>query len=271
MILLKQGNVGPTVVALQVLLNRKLERGTAVEVDGHFGPKTRQAVIEFQALQRLESQTGDVWKETWARLTEGTGLTVLDAVDETMSGETKVKDIEAAGGRPVVTGGMYNGAEDALWRISRQAGRPGSLVLLRFQGHGKPGVMGVSIGTGGLQDAKKRPITRFQRGHLGADTLPFLERGLAALRPCFAHFGSVELMGCRTAGDISGRKLLVDLCAQLGVPVSAGVLKQLSQNPASLSTFKFEGPIVTAFPGGGTLRTWARGVARREAEHALCR
>jgi hypothetical protein len=270
-IYLKQGHVGPKVVALQVLLNRKLAAGPALVVDGQFGPKTRRAVIALQAAERLESQNGVVWKETWGRLTAGTRLTVIDAVDVTVPGETKVDDVTSAGGRPVATGGMCHGAEDALWRIVRQAGTPGSLVLLRFQGHGRPGVMGLAVGKGIPPDAQGRKTSlRHERSHLGPESLPFLTGSLAALRPCFAPCGSVELHACRTAGDIAGRKLVIDLTAQLGVPVTAGIRTQYSQG-SGLATFVFEGPVFTAFPDGGTLRSWARGVAEREGAEAVCR
>lgn len=39
------------------------------------------------------------------------------------------------------------------------------------------------------------------------------------------------------------------------VPVSAGVGGQLA---GGTSTFRFEGPVVTAIPGGGTLKSWSR-------------
>ncbi|WP_447894227.1 N-acetylmuramidase domain-containing protein [Vreelandella sp. GE22] len=48
--LLRQGSIGPSVTALQRELNKA---GYAISVDGHFGPKTEEAVRNYQRTQGL--------------------------------------------------------------------------------------------------------------------------------------------------------------------------------------------------------------------------
>lgn len=63
---LKEGSSGKLVEVIQKLLG-------GLKVDGLFGPKTEQAVKEFQKNRKLD-QDGIVGEKTWNSLSEGAGL-----------------------------------------------------------------------------------------------------------------------------------------------------------------------------------------------------
>jgi uncharacterized protein (TIGR02594 family) len=64
---LKIGDKGPEVRKLQTLLNSALGPAGKLKVDGHFGHKTHEAVIQFQRLKALQ-QDGIVGPRTWTAL-----------------------------------------------------------------------------------------------------------------------------------------------------------------------------------------------------------
>lgn len=64
---LKVGDNGLLVEALQRTLNARLEPSPGLSVDGDFGPMTQQAVIAFQRSKKLE-ETGEVGEGTWEAL-----------------------------------------------------------------------------------------------------------------------------------------------------------------------------------------------------------
>jgi hypothetical protein len=74
------------------------------------------------------------------------------------------------------------------------------------------------------------------------------------LAPSFAPYGSCELHGCRLAQGPLGLALLRELADLWRVPVSAAVQ---TQTVGRGTTARFEGPVRTAYPGGGALRSWA--------------
>ncbi|WNG61468.1 peptidoglycan-binding protein [Archangium gephyra] len=60
----RQDSKGPLVRVIQAMLNNN---GITVTVDGDFGPKTKQAVMDFQRSRKLEPD-GAVGPATWAAL-----------------------------------------------------------------------------------------------------------------------------------------------------------------------------------------------------------
>jgi peptidoglycan hydrolase-like protein with peptidoglycan-binding domain len=77
MLLVHQGDRGPRVVLLQVLLNR---RGVTLQVDGIFGPRTREAVIKFQQQSKPAIPgNGVAAQETWTELLKGGDLRIVAA------------------------------------------------------------------------------------------------------------------------------------------------------------------------------------------------
>lgn len=242
--LLRYGDRLPTVVAVQILVNRKMRQGTYIAVDGIYGSKTREAVRAFQRKRGL-SPDGIVGQSTWPALTQEESLVLIDSVDVTNSKDMGYEDaaIRNAGGSPIVNFGMCNGVRVAMQEIQARSGR-GTVVLLRFHGHGAPGFMGVTTGTGSEISSE-----------FGVTFLDSLARYLSHFKWIFSSFGSAELHGCRVGAGHDGRRLVTVLAQAWGVPVTAGLRTQFG---GGSSTFRFEGPTFTSFPGGGDLKSWAR-------------
>ncbi|MEM9831786.1 MAG: peptidoglycan-binding domain-containing protein [Bacteroidota bacterium] len=243
---LKKRNRLPTVTAAQILLNRALRRGETIAVDGDFGRKTREAVINFQQNHHLNDD-GIIGKNTWAALVRGQGLQVIDTVDvaEVADIGYEDQDIRDAGGNPIVNHGMSGGLRVVLDQILAR-GQLGRVVLLRFHGHGSPGNMGLSTGT-----RSDVPSSEFTADYFRIERF---RNFLARLAPLFCPFGSVEFHGCRVGGGQAGKKFVEGFAKVLKVPATAG--KQ-TQYGGGRSTFRFEGAIRTAFPGGKTLKAWS--------------
>ena len=243
--LLRQGDDLPAVGVLQKLLNRT---GATLDPDGAFGPLTKAAVQAFQRPRGL-SPDGVVGENTWPRVSAGAqNLRVIDCVDvfDPSLSNLEERDIRRAGGNPIVIGGMSGGVEQAVNEILRAAA-PGTVFLLRFHGHGAPGVAGISFGQG---------VPGEHHAALTAANLTALRPVILRLRPIFGPYGCVQFMHCSTGRGPSGRAMLQNIANDLGVPASAGVVDQLG---GGLTTFRFEGPTFTAVPGGATLRDWCRG------------
>lgn len=251
---LKRGDRLPTVAYGQWLLNRHpaVPRGS-VAVDGIFGPNTEQAVL---SVQRVESfpETGQLEPPMWLllRIRSGDDRRTIESLGIGSTGERSRHGIDPSvlgdreylgDGDPGVSifvqGGSSFGLPGAVDRIV--AGRRyGRCVLLRFHGHGAPGLMVV---TGG--------------GGVGSELYPHRGDGypriLRRLRPLFGPFGSIELHGCRVAAGSRGRRSLEILAEAVNVPASAAHQTQYGGSESD----RFEGPVRTVFPGGMSLRDWA--------------
>jgi len=240
--LLQKGDHLPAVGVLQKLLNRG---GAKLKVDGAFGPATETAVKNFQRPRHL-TPDGAVGQETWPRVASRAGLEIMDFIDifDPSLMSLEMNDILSAGGKPLVIGGASNGVEQAVQLILRAS--PGNVFLLRFHGHGAPGVAGISFGQGGEGFGHRADIDPANLNFL----LPILTR----LRPIFGPYGCVQFMHCSTGRGPQGKSVLTAIANALNVPVSAGVLDQLG---GGLNTFRFEGPTFTAVPSGGTIASWA--------------
>ena len=240
--LLRRGDNIPAVGVLQKLLNRG---GAGLTVDGDFGSRTQTAVTNFQR-PRLLAQDGAVGVETWPRVSANANLPIMDCIDifDPSLMNLEMRDIQRVGGNPLVIGGASNGVEQAVQMIL--AASPGNVFLLRFHGHGAPGVAGFSFGQGGAGFG--------HRADVDPQNLQIMLPILARLRPIFGPYGCVQFMHCSTGRGPNGRNVLTSIANSLGVPVSAGIHDQLG---GGTSTFRFEGSTFTAVPGGGTIASWA--------------
>jgi hypothetical protein len=212
---------------------------------------------------------GIVGKHTWPRLIEGLDLPIFDCVDvfdsvqkkileregkkkeaaemaDSYSGE--VDDIRTVGGTPFLIGGMSNGVQQTVSMIRSAAS---NAFLLRFHGHGYPGSQGVGGGSGGPHE-----LNRINTQAPEACSLPKLHEVISHLKSIFGPYGSVQLMGCRTAHGNEGSEFLKALAYLVEVPVTAGL--HFQYGGSGVSTFKFEGLTRTAIPGGQSLKAWCR-------------
>jgi peptidoglycan hydrolase-like protein with peptidoglycan-binding domain len=255
MLIVAQGDSGPKVVALQVLLNRKQRGGTPLKVDGVYGPKTDAAVTAYRdEVVRVAGppQTAD-WS-IWKSLLADTDLQIVDAVDVTDPevAEADIPVIQSYGGVPIETGAMCNGVGQVIEDVSRRVRGNGKLVLLRFHGHGGPGIMGISHGTRAMWQRQGLHIDPMrERTVISPQTLAAMSNEFRRLQPLFADLGFAEMHGCRIAQNPAMMNTLVHLWQ---VPVTAGVGGQRGGR----ETFVFEGPTRTVYPGHQSLSGWAR-------------
>jgi hypothetical protein len=238
---LREGDNLPMVGVLQHLLNRT---GASLVTDGIFGGRTLAAVRAFQKPRGLVPD-GVVGENTWTRLTAGVSLPILDSVD--IWDPTFLREdaayIKKAGGNPLLIGGMCNGVEQAVTLL----GGSRNVFLLRFHGHGAPGVASASTGHGELDPKMK------ERSDIW--TNPIILSILSRLRPIFGPYGCIEFIECETGRGHEGKRLLSQLAAQIGVPVTGAVLDQPF---GKLWSFRLYGPTLTVTPGGVSLSDWCR-------------
>jgi len=237
---LRMGDHLPMVGVLQHLLNRT---GASLVPDGVFGPRTFQAVRAFQQPRGL-APDGIVGEATWTRLTAGVNLPILDSVDiwDPTFLHEDAGYIRKAGGNPLLIGGMCNGVEQTVSLLASSR----NVFLLRFHGHGAPGVASVSSGHGELD-----PNLR-ERSDVWAS--PLIINILSRLRPIFGRYGCIEFIECQTGRGHAGQRLLAQLAARLGVPVTGAVQDQPF---GKLWSFRLSGPTVTVVPGG-SLSGWCK-------------
>lgn len=283
MILLQIRDTGPCVVALQILLNRHW-RATRVLVDGIFGPLTESAVKEFQRQKGLEPVGIFDWR-AWEQLAARDGYNIISANDiyDPLHQAYAPPELQRSG--YIATGGMSGGVLQIINDIRQSASRQGSIVLLRFHGHGRPGLMGVSGGSGSMRDSQGEPIYRDVSGQelprsqrptnrwgqlvmgdherdqttISNETFQAIEQQLRTLRSYFTSFGSIELHGCKVGRGPAGRRLLTSIASTLNLPASAGIGQQTFGLRTAL---RFEGRVETVYPSGRSLRSWARQAAQ---------
>jgi hypothetical protein len=236
----------PAVGVAQKLLNARA--GSSLVADGDFGNRTRAAVMSFQRSHPGLSIDGDIGTQTWPRLKASTPdvLRIVDCIDvfDPSLYRLEAGDIRRAGGDPLLIGGMCNGVEQAVTNIVNSV-QAGTVFLLRFHGHGAPGVAGVSDGQGDLGE---------DRSSIDMANWPYLRPIMARLAPIFGPYGCIQFMHCETGSGRSGRTMLQNVATTVGVPATGGIQTQYG---GGLRTFRFEGPTYTAFPNGGNLRNWS--------------
>lgn len=248
MIRLERGSAAPVVTSLQTLLRRHRPHAQ-ITVDGNFGSKTKDAVSAFQDHHKPNlAKDGIVGRFTWDTLMAVSSLQTIDVVDGTDPSlvAMEASDITSAGGVPILVFGMSGGVDFVMDQIVARARGRGSVVLLRFHGHGNRGLQNL---TGGELNGAPH-LASISNGNFGQ-----VVGSLRKISHIFAGFGCVQLLGCSVGGGANGVSLTRKLADTWGVPVTAGVLDQLGGGP---NTFKFEGPTVTGFPSGGNLGGWSR-------------
>jgi hypothetical protein len=124
-------------------------------------------------------------------------------------------------------------------------GKPGNVMLLRIHGHGNRGLQNVSGG-----EINGAP----HMAAISTQNFAQLQPTLARIKSVMLPFGSVQLLGCDVGGG-KGSLLVQRLADTWGVPVTAGLHTQFAGGD---QTFRFEGPTITAVPGGlATLKAWS--------------
>jgi hypothetical protein len=255
MLICFQNDANPRVVALQLLLNRFRILNANLKVDGQYGGKTAKAVQDFRGRVMLTSGRGDVVDgPVWLRLIAGTGLQVLDIVDVTDPTivEAVVPDLSQFT-VPILIGAMSNGVGQAITEIKSRARGSGSLLLIRFHGHGAPGLAAISHGTSRLNPGIN-PI--LAQTVFTIEVVKLLRPLLQGVAPLMNNMGFVEFHSCRVAQGHNGASMIRDLAAIWQAPVSAGLSRQ--KGGGNLN-FVLQQPSFTSFPAGANLKTWAAG------------
>jgi hypothetical protein len=248
MIILRRGDVLPTVTVLQCYLNQQPSTREFLEVDGIFGPRTEAAVARFRATAFRLAGARYANYEVWRQVV-GAEWQIIDSVDRSDHDSPRHAindhlDLAPYGQTLLEQFGISMGSPLVLNRVRSQA-RLGEVVLLRFHGHGTPGQMIISSGRIAAGSSLDH---RYGEGFFTA---------LRALRPIFASFGSVEMHGCKVGQGRDGRALLSGMADALGVPVTAGIN---SQYGGGITTYRFEGQTRTICPKGESLVSWSRRV-----------
>jgi peptidoglycan hydrolase-like protein with peptidoglycan-binding domain len=275
---LRRGDRLPTVAVLQLLLNRT---GAALRVDGIFGPNTEKALANFRR-QRGLGGTGTVDKRSWEVLAGSEDLPIIDCID-VFDPSLFLEDAQwmrDAGASPMLIGGMSNGLVQAITMIRNAAINCGSKVfLLRFIGHGGPGVQDLTGGPGGWDEyikGKKRwhPLPAYEANSGGGKTVKTRDHvyqlqasrtsatvAMSKLSGLFSCYGSIELHGCNVGYGSHGHALLKLSADAAGVPVSASALPgKKGYQYAYSSDFRFDSATFTAFPGRQDFPLWCAGL-----------
>jgi hypothetical protein len=265
MINVRIGDQLPTVAIVQILLNAR--RDKPIVVDGAFGSKTQRAVRDFQRKTGCSTVSGHVDNATWKRLNQGMNLGVEDVIDVTDPLLlTDLKALQSFNSSITVMGGSSNAVEGAITLIVHKA-HNGSLVLLRFNGHGNHGRQVVGAGRGWVdmfgtpkpKDPKK--ITPYQASAIqdmmnysliSYKGLKYIKDYLARLKPCFSPYGSIEFHGCSIAGGADGKPFLRAISQIVGVPATGSFTKQHTGHVG-----RFEGTTFTGCPNEISLEDWA--------------
>lgn len=255
MLIVKRGDHSPSVVLLQILLNR---RGAGLKVDGQFGPKTEQGVRDFQSSLRMSlSPPGVAGEGLWPELFRGTGLRVVDAFDLGEPRLARSADIAERGGSvPLRTGAMCNGVESVIQRAVGQASGPGTTALMRIWGHGNLGRW-LTFSVGEVVDLAHEDPAAFEavrsewRSYIDPAHFDVMVPILSPMKAIFAPFGSFEAHGCSLGRVPKTRDLLRKLADVFGVPVTVGTGTQKIPEDAK-TAFRFSGATYTAYPHNGT-------------------
>ena len=258
-LVVEQGERSARVVALQILLNR--DNDTVLVTDGAYGPKTRDAVDQFRDKVMAQSgPPGVADPGMWRFMLDRAGLQVIDAIDVTDPSvlEEAVPPIEKWTD-PIVIGGMSNGVAQLVSQVRSRVGGKRNLMMLRFHGHGSPGLIAVSHGSRRVSPGID-PIAA--RSIITLELLPVLTPLLQQIAPLMNDFGFIELHSCRVGEGATGTRFVKQLADAFKAPVRAARSKQ-----AVVDVFTLVGPTQAGFPGGVHLSDWAS--SREESVRAF--
>lgn len=208
---LQEGDYLPTVGILQKLLN---SWGASLVVDGHFGPKTKDALCKFQLKNNIWNKPGEMDAITWALLRENINFPIIDCIDvagkKRLQIHHEVYDFDKLGGKHIDMGAMSNGIEQAIQNIlvavpSKDCG------LVRFHGYGRRSGGGIAISVGKpasreetLSGINNYAIIDWEDGDYFATASK-----LAPLRSIFGTYGSAEFHHCLVASSVGGKISLI--------------------------------------------------------------
>ena len=213
---LRRGDKLPAVAVAQMLLNRT---GASLTVDGIFGQNTESAVRAFQRQRGPLAVDGVIGRNTWPRLAAHERLPIVDCIDvfdpDLYTSERKF--LTNVGGTPITLGGMSNGIEQAVSDILRHTS---DAFLIRFHGHGAPGVAGVSFGHG----------DHWERSQF--ETNAATRAALARLRGALGPYGSIQFMHCQTGRGQNGQRFLAMTAGATGAPRDGRPPRSVRQHAA---------------------------------------
>lgn len=251
---LSDGDILPAVAVAQLLLKRT---GTSLAIDGDFGRHTRAAVSAFQSTHQLAAD-GVIGRQTWPRLRNRERLQILDCVDifddsffsnkpgaarrqaDSLYSNERL-DLMSIHADPILIGGMCDGVEQAIAEIRSRAH---NLFLLRFHGHGAPGLASASEGHGDIYD------------HSAFENDRETQQAFSRLRGAFGPYGCIQFMHCLVGHGHAGARFLRMVADAAGVPASGAYRTQYGGGLRW--TLRYEGPVRTVCPGGVSLAAWAR-------------
>lgn len=167
---------------------------------------------------------------------------------------------QGQGGQPIALL-EKNQIYDTIRRGVNERSRAGwKVVLLRFTGHGSPGIQGVGGSLFGTVELDLAKIT-MEDDDSDSDFIDAIMIGGMAMP--MASFGVIELHGCRVGmrgrqkrGQpvVDGPGFVNAFANTMARPVSAGTETQYVGT--NVLDVRFEGSPITAIPAGGTVEQW---------------
>lgn len=264
MIALQNGDKLPIVAIVQGLLNTRVNH--SIEVDGIFGSQTENAVKQFQISTKCSSPTGKVDDLTLNRLKLSLDLSIVDVIDICHPQVLQILELDMIHNkRPMALGCMSNAVNPIINRIIFE-NKPGSVVLLRFVGHGSQAVQAVGLGRGWQetfgtnkklklnadQQEMYKNVFRYSSISGSKGGLRYIKESLTRLVSIFSPYGSIEFRGCNIANGSGGREFIDEVAEITGVPVTAGLGGQSMKKMP-----RFTGQTYSAFPGRSNLHNWS--------------
>ena len=176
---------------------------------------------------------------------DGAIVDVVDTRDPSMK-ETEVNDLRRLGLEPI-TPTPQTPMQDVVDKIIEKG--EGKIALLRFHGHGLPGMQGIWVEAGKADlvysGGLKKSDIRFSGMSITTENIQYLGPQLGRLQKEFVKGAWMQLHGCNVGEGPEGRMLLHKIANYTKVPVKAGIGMQFAGNG---TTRTLEGMTYTAQP-----------------------